>query len=256
MQHHVRLKQVERHVARLTDSLARLRQELPSTQAHGQLGHTCDHSERVAAYIALAATLEHEVLEHLLACAMHVVRARGAALALLDTKTHRLVFRAALGDGADDLKGQQVPLKGSVHGLAFATGEVQSTTPVHSSRGKTTKAAFANTLVAPLAVDGERLGTLSAVNKQESDHFDGRDMDQFKRFGDLAALIVHQHAREYILREGLSAGRSATSRLPFAFSSDDRQLLELFEALAKVKHTRPEFLGAVRRFVQTLNVEE
>jgi len=44
-----------------------------------------------------------------------VVGAGGAGLTLLDARKKKLVFRAAVGDGADDILGQEVPLKGSRH---------------------------------------------------------------------------------------------------------------------------------------------
>ena len=117
--------------------------------------------ESLAAYLALTPALDEDALLHtLLECARHVVGAGGAGLTLLDAQKKRLVFRAAVGDGARGILGQEVPLKGSRHGLAFATGEVQNNTPSYAGIEKQAQAKFRNVLVAPLLVSGETVGTI------------------------------------------------------------------------------------------------
>jgi GAF domain-containing protein len=184
---------------------------------------------------------------------MHVVRAGGSGLTLLDPVRKRLVFRAAIGDGAEGIIGQEVPLKGSRHGLAFATGEVQSATPVYTDLEKKAGTAFRNVLVAPLIAGGEAIGTISAVNKQDRDHFSSQDISAFKLFADLAAEVVRQRCREEILRQGLGgANRTAKNRSLPDLSGEDMELLQLFEGLAALKQTHPALLPGLSHFVKSL----
>jgi GAF domain-containing protein len=207
----------------------------------------------VVAYLALTPALDEDaLLQTLLKCAMHVVGAGGAGLTLLDPRKRKLVFRAAIGDGAEGIIGQEVPLKGSRHGLAFATGEVQNDTPLYTGIEKATRAHFRNVLVAPLQVAGEGVGTISAVNKVGGGHFDPKDMAAYKLFADLAAVVVRQRCREQVLRRGLAGARRPSAALPAAFAPEDGQLLELFDSVTRLRHDHPEWLPLVKQFIEAV----
>ena len=248
------LKRLERRLGQLSAMLGELRRDLRASQPSKHDGDNSNAvADRLAAYLALAPGVkEDSILHQLLHCAMHVVRAGGAGLTLLDPVKKRLVFRAAIGDGAEGIIGQEIPLKGSRHGLAFATGEVQSATPVYTDIEKTAGAAFRNVLVAPLLACGEAIGTISAVNKQDRDHFSSQDISAFKLFADLAAEVVRQRSREDILRRGFGRANRAKNRSLPDLSGEDMELLQLFEGLAALKQTHPALLPAVSQFVKSM----
>ena len=205
--------------------------------------------EALAGYLALGPTLaQNALLQTVLECAMHVVQAGGAGLTLLDSRRKRLVFRAAVGDGAEGILGQEVPLRGSRHGLAFATGDVQNATPIYTGVEKSAKARFHNVLVAPLLVHGEPVGTISAVNKQGAEHFTAQDMAAYKAFADLAAVVVRQSSREELLKQGLSRKSGGKA----IFGDEDHQLLSLFEGIAKLRRRHPDRLAAVAQVIEAL----
>jgi GAF domain-containing protein len=202
------------------------------------------------AYLALTPALDEDaLLQTLLQCAMQVVGAGGAGLTLLDPRKRKLVFRAAIGDGAEGIIGQEVPLKGSRHGLAFATGEVQTDTPLYAGVEKAAQARFRNVLVAPLQIAGESVGTISAVNKQGAEHFGAADMAAYKLFADLAAVVVRQRCREQVLRRGLAGVMRPSAALQLALEPEDRQLLEVFDSVTRVRHDHPEWLPLVKQFL-------
>ena len=249
------LERVAAQLRALAAEISRLRNDESSdfVAGMGRNVSTRETGVALAAYLALSPALgEDAMLQTLLKCAMHVVRAGGAGLTLLDPGTKRLVFRAAIGDGAEGIVGQEVPLKGSQHGLAFATGEVQSSTPLYTEIEASAKTRFRNVLVAPLQVDGEGVGTISAVNKQDADQFTFEDMAAYKLFADLAAVVIRQRCREQVLRQGLTDGGRSGDDLPVDFAVEDLQLLELFDAMALLKRTRPEMVAVVRQFIDGL----
>jgi len=183
---------------------------------------------------------------------MQVVGAGGAGLTLLDSRRQKLVFRAAIGDGAAGIVGQEVPLKGSRHGLAFATGEVQSDRPLFTGVEQAARAKFQNVLVAPLQVAGESVGTISAVNKQGADQFNAEDMAAYKLFADLGAVVVRQRCREQVLRNGSAGGRHPWGDPPVALPPEDDQLLEMFNLVAQVRKEHPERLPLLKQFIEGL----
>jgi len=247
------LREVERRLGFLAAEIARLRKQATKSRPKTKSSNAASNSaqEALVAYLALTPALgEDALLQTLLKCAMQVVGAGGAGLTLLDSRKQKLVFRAAIGDGAEGIVGQEVPLKGSRHGLAFATGEVQTDTPMYAGVEKAAQTRFRNVLVAPLQIAGESVGTISAVNKQGTGHFSAEDMAAYKLFADLAAVIVRQRCREQVLRRGGAGARRPAAALPVALAPEDRQLLELFDSVTRVRHDHPEWLPLVKQFIE------
>ncbi|MBU2490042.1 MAG: hypothetical protein KKA60_11690, partial [Proteobacteria bacterium] len=129
-----RLQRLEEISSRLAQEISALKREAaeadptPGREPEGSAGP----ASALALYLSLGQGYEKDaLLRMILECAMHTVHAGGAGLTLLDPKKDRLVFQAAVGDGAEGIIGYEVPLEGSRHGLAFATGEIQSSTPIH-----------------------------------------------------------------------------------------------------------------------------
>jgi GAF domain-containing protein len=249
------LRKVEKQLGFLATEIARLRKQVakPRPKTKTSISLSDSAREALVAYLALAPALDEDaLLQTLLKCAMEVVGAGGAGLTLLDSRKQKLVFRAAIGDGAEGIIGQEVPLKGSRHGLAFATGEVQTDTPLYAGVEKATRARFRNVLVAPLQIAGESVGTISAVNKKGGGHFCAEDMAAYKLFADLGAVIVRQRCREQVLRRGLAGVRRRSAALPLALAPEDRQLLELFDSVARVRQDHPESLPLVKQFIEVM----
>ncbi|MCK4501952.1 MAG: hypothetical protein KAU22_02890, partial [Desulfuromonadales bacterium] len=140
-----KLTNFKKQLASLTDAINSLEQELEQSTVASASTQADDKSKNVltamASYLALSPGMEdNALLTMTLRGAMHVVRAGGAGLTLFDQDKQKLVFKAAIGDGSEGIVGYEVPLKGSQHGLAFATGEVQSATPIHGDAEEAAKA--------------------------------------------------------------------------------------------------------------------
>ncbi|MCK4707571.1 MAG: GAF domain-containing protein, partial [Gammaproteobacteria bacterium] len=179
--------------------------------------------------------------------------AAGAGLTLLDSKTNSLVFRAAIGDGADGIIGYQVPLEGSQHGLAFATGEVQSSTPINTDIEDKAKVQFKNVLVAPLFINEDGVGTISAVNKQNGEHFTPDDMEAYRHFADLAAMVIRQRQREEILKDLMAGRANAVDELAgITFNEEDKQLMSIIQDVMKISQHQSDMLPMCKRITEML----
>ncbi len=212
----------------------------------------------MAAFLALTPTREEDaLLEVVLRCAMHVTDAGGAGLTLWDEAEHRLVFRAAVGDGADGILGYRVPLEGSIHGLAFATGEIQAATPVHAQIETAAGTAFRSVLVAPLIAGEQPLGTISAVNKRHAEQFTAQDMDAYKWFSDLAAILVRQQLRQRVLVRAIQGGPAgeADAMRELGLIDQDQRLLELVHELVQRARGSHKSLALLEALLPLLPVE-
>ncbi|VXD00216.1 Putative GAF sensor protein [Pseudomonas sp. 9AZ] len=205
----------------------------------------------LSAYLGLGASIsEDRLLSMILKSAMYVVSGGGAGLTLLDPSSHKLVFRAAIGDGADGIIGYEVPLQGSQHGLAFATGEVQASTPLNKDIEDQVNTHFRNVLVAPLLVDDGPIGTISAVNKQNGEHFTVADIDAYRHFADLAALVVRQRQREAGLYQLLQAPQQTSTELPIlSFTEQDRQIAQIMRSVVTLSSQQPDLLPLCQQLI-------
>jgi GAF domain-containing protein len=131
---------------------------------------------------------------------------------------------------------------------------VQSSTPIHAEIEAAAKAAFRNVLVAPLLVEGEPVGTMSAVNKQDADRFSPRDMEAYKYFADLAALVVRQRLREGILKRVLGGDRGEVppELEGVTFDKDDVALMSVVEDIGKLAQERKDVVPLLKQLMGVL----
>jgi GAF domain-containing protein len=168
-----------------------------------------------------------------------------SSLALYDQEKGKLIFRTAIGPGAEKLIGIEVPLEGSVNGLAFATGEVQSMTPTHREADKVTGVVYRNVLVAPLLIGEEGVGTINAVNKQNGDHFTAEDMEAYRLFANLAAQLIRQRLHHEMLKRMLKGEQVSVPRGIEAVrsSQSDLTLLKISENIGALSAGREDLLA-------------
>jgi len=207
---------------------------------------------KISGFLGFSSDMEKDaVLKTLLRCAKNVVNAGGAGLTLYDEEKNKLVFVAETGDGSGFI-GYEIPIEDSVHGLAFVTGEIQSSTPLHKDVESKAKAAFRNVLVAPLFVNGEGIGTMSAVNKQNGDNFTSKDMEAYKYFADLAAIIIQQKIREKMLKSMLLGKDDKTpdSLKDLKFSKSDVSIMEIIQELSSISKYNEDVLDNFKTIVK------
>lgn len=248
---HDQMQAMTAELETLKSELSQATQSLQENTSPAQDGFAA-----MAAYLSLAGDRQgDELLQMILRCAMHVVNAGGAGLTLLDPEKNKLVFRAAVGDGAEGIIGYEVPLEGSQHGLAFATGEIQSSTPLHSGAADAAQVQFKNVLVAPLFVGEEGVGTMSAVNKKDGAHFSPQDMAAYGLFAELAAMVVRQRLREEAVEQAL-AGAAPTGLPPelaaVASLGSDGELLRLARDLVAALHGNERLIPLAAQFISLL----
>jgi hypothetical protein len=229
----------------------------PSSPDSVQAGgcETDDQLKIIVSYLALSPGMEEdELLNTLLTCAMTVVRAEGVGLTLYNDKKNVLVFRAAVGIAADKIIGFEVPLTNSQHGIAFRMGQVISSTPMNRTIDEATGENYRNVMVAPLLINNEPIGTLSAVNKQTEDHFTPQDVEDYSGFAELAAHIIRQRMREYNLKQIIEGD---AARVPIELSgvtkiTNDKDLLEMTKDIVTIGRRSPELLPLCRRLIGAL----
>jgi len=258
-----KIKNIKKQIDMLSKEFTNLSKQIPysgTKKAKKSDEHIEDSISRIQSYLALSPQIEEdELLKMILQCAMHSVNAGGAGLTLLKKPGSRrgkrkLVFKAALGDGAEGIIGYEVPVEGSRHGEALQTGEVVSSTPLHTAIEDKTKATFRNVLVAPLIVHGEPVGTMSAVNKQNGDHFTPQDMEAYRLFSDLAAMVVRQRLRENVLERLIKGDRKTVpdELQDLRFTANDAELLGIVQDIVRLSRRREDLMPLFKQLTVLL----
>ncbi len=214
-----------------------------------------DQLKIVAGYLALSPGMEQdELLNTLLTCAQQVVRAEGAGLTLYDDKKDVLVFRAATGVGADKIIGWEVPLTNSQHGIAFRMRQIVSSTPLNRAIDQATGETYRNVLIAPLLINDEAIGTVSAVNKINEEHFTPQDIEDYSGFAELAAHIIRQRLREYNLNQIIEGDAAEVPRELAGVKrlTSDADLLEIIKNVVTMGRRSPEMLPLCRQLIGAL----
>lgn len=251
------LEKITRKLSSLTKEIEDLQSDLTSIQHPSDKDKCSECLESVytsvMAYLALNPQMEKDgLLKILLRCARYAVNSGGAEITLFDHKKNKLVFKAAIGDGADELIGSEIPIdEESWHGLALLTGEVQSGTPLKTDTDLLETTRIWNILIAPLIAHGETIGTISAVNKQEGEHFTDRDIKTYKWFAYLASLMIRNHLREQLLKEIIKgdAGETPDELKNLAFGSEGPMLIGIVKDVSKLARKREDLLPLLKQFV-------
>ena len=257
----VAIERVSKAVEALSDQVKELKllasETLPTSPYSVQAGcpEPGDQLKIVAGYLALGPGLEQdELLNTLLSCAQQVVRAEGAGLTLYDDQKDVLVFRAATGVAADKIIGWEVPLINSQHGIAFRMRQVIASTPINRAIDEVTGVTYRNVLIAPLFINDEAIGTVSAVNKTAADHFTPQDIEDYTGFAELAAHIIRQRLREYTLKQ-IIEGNAAKVPMELAGVKGltiDADLLDIIKNVAAMGRRSPEMLPLCKQLIAAL----
>ncbi len=157
----------------------------------------------------LTAELDHQkLLEKILRAAMQVSHSSAGSLLLFDARAQALVFRVVVGGGGDALIDTQVPVTQGIAGEAFSQQRAVIVTdaeqdPRYFRAPATSVGMEIHQLVAvPLTAQGQRLGVLEVMNKENGAPYSSDDEELMMAFAAQSAVAL-ENARLYgeILQE-------------------------------------------------------
>ena len=205
-------------------------------------------SHELETYLAIAPrSPEQQVLRLLIELGIQVVEASEGSLLVLDPASQELVFAMTCGSSESErsLQGQRVPLGRGLTGLAAATREVQIGAPTFRDvkqsierRGSEPEAVIA----APMLVNDELVGVITAVSYAPGKRFVGRDAELYARIAAVAGLVVQQ-------RQQLDAARALSSGQSESAPGAGRER-SIAEAVARIARLRP---GALAHLASVLS---
>jgi Nif-specific regulatory protein len=185
------------------------------------------------------------VLQAIAQKACDVLHAEASSVILLDKTRSKLVFRAAVGEAAKLLIGEEFDAGLGIAGKVITSGE-----PIrvaHASEhpeffgGIDEKSSFVTRgmVVSPLRTRGHVLGVVEVINKRGDAQFDEHDVDILQVFANLAAIgCANAQVHEDLKRENQGFREGAAQDDPIIGNSAAlREVLQLCDRVAATNAT-------------------
>ena len=183
-------------INRQAEELSRLRQ----VTAGNSLGADIRRAVQLAGTInTLTAPAHHtELLEMIVNTAARVIGARAAALFMIDREASELIFEVATGSKADEVMHFRVPLGQGIAGLVAVTAQPMAVSDVGQDPRHASDIAESvgyqpeSILCVPLILDGEVIGVLELLDRNDGVSFSPGDIELLDQFGRQAAVAIEQ----------------------------------------------------------------
>jgi GAF domain-containing protein len=200
----------------------------------------------IGAEVAAPATHER-LLEMIVETAASVISARAGALFLVDEEQGDLVFQAAYGGRAEDVKQFRVPLGHGIaggvalSGLPIAVSSASTDPRWAKDIGSSVDYAPDSIACVPLFYEDRVIGALELLDKEGAQSFTPADLHTLGLFANQAAVTIEQS----LLREGARA----------LLADDDdpafRAALELAELVREIAQAGERELEACREILRS-----
>jgi Nif-specific regulatory protein len=195
------------------------------------------------ASVAINSTLDLEdVLQAIAQSAANVLDAQASSVLLLDRPRNKLVFKAAVGEIATKLLGQEFDANLGIAGRVAASGrpEIAPNAYQHpdfySEFDEQSTFTTHGLIAAPLQHRGQVIGVVEVLNKNGDKAFSERDLGILGLFANLAAISAQMH--ECLKRENLGLREVAQHEDPIVGSSAAlRDVLQLCDRVAGTNAT-------------------
>lgn len=201
-------------IASLAASAINRTQLLEATQARTQ---QLEVLNQISSQLSSEISDVDRLLDLITHSAMDILRCQAGSLLMRDEETDELVFRVALGPGSQSLVGQRIPKnKPSLGNEALERAEsviVNDTASDERWHGDllrsdeegeddSTMDTFRSRaiLTTPLLAQGEAIGVLQIINKEDGSPFTTEDATMLTTFASQAAVAI-QNARLYALQD-------------------------------------------------------
>ncbi|MBI3965623.1 MAG: GAF domain-containing protein [Chloroflexi bacterium] len=188
------LQQARRTIEQQANEIARLQREL----GEERLAHELRRVLTVAATAGtVAAPVTHfRLLDLIVETASQVIRAKAAALFLIDNATRELVFAVALGQKAAEVRKFRVPLGHGVAGLVAVSGQPMSIADAkrdpRQAADITERIGYApeSILCVPVFFNDQIIGVLELLDKVDAPYFSPGDMEALGLFANVAGVAI------------------------------------------------------------------
>lgn len=146
-------------------------------------------------WVASVLDLDH-LLELIIDTATRMMQAKASSLLLLDQKTGRLYFKVAIGERGEEVRKYELEVGQGIAGHVAKTGEPLLIPDVTRDprwfKQISESIGFATRSIAcvPMKMDGEIIGVVEIIDKEDGSQIRQEDMNTLEVFADLASMAI------------------------------------------------------------------
>jgi GAF domain-containing protein len=200
-------------------------------------------------------TPEGTVLRLLVELGIESVAADEGSLLVLDRRANELVFAMTAGASQSEktLQGQRVPVGKGLVGLAAATGDVQIGAPKFKDvrqrkRAGKTDGHPSAVLAAPMLVQDQVVGVITAAGFDPHKRFTQRDASVYAKIAAVAGVVVEQH------RQLRAVERIQRRRPPGkALSPHERQRIRIVDYVSRLARRHSDRLADIAAMLKAID---
>jgi signal transduction protein with GAF and PtsI domain len=210
----------------------------------------------LAAYLSFGEELkDDELLRLIMEIGVGMMSADEGSLLLLDKKRQELEFMITIGEHEvqQRLKGQRFSMHKGITGLAASTGEPQTGAPTyHGVKQADYKKKHPNepeaVLAAPMLVEGEVIGVITAVSFKKGRVFSSQDVKLYSRFSQLCGMVIRQRRREEVVRNMLLGKKGGVKFLKHS----DKAAVDIARNLGSLSQKRKDLMPLCADLVEVI----
>ncbi|MCX5704562.1 MAG: GAF domain-containing protein [Candidatus Omnitrophica bacterium] len=210
----------------------------------------------LAAYLSFGEELkDDELLRLIMEIGVGMMSADEGSLLLLDKKRQELEFMITIGEHEvqQRLKGQRFSMHKGITGLAASTGEPQTGAPTyHGVKQADYKKKHPNepeaVLAAPMLVEGEVIGVITAVSFKKGRFFSSQDVKLYSRFSQLCGMVIRQRRREEVVRNMLLGKKGGVKFL----KPSDKAAVDIARNLGNLSQKRKDLMPLCADLVEII----
>ena len=205
-----------------------------------------DRLREISTWISSVLDLD-ELLELIIEKATRMMEAKASSLLLLDQKTRKLYFKVATGEKREEVRQYEINLGQGIAGFVAERGEPLLIPDVSQDprwdRRISESTGFQTHSIAcvPMKVDGEIIGVIEIIDKEDGSPIQYEDMKTLTVFAELASLALSNARKiEEVKRENIDLKEELGSR--YQIIGESKSLQKAISDALKVANSKTSTL--------------
>lgn len=162
---------------------------------NAQWDASIDRLKEISTWVSSVQDLD-QLLELIIETATQMMQAKASSLLLLDQKTRKLYFKVATGEKKEEVRKYEINLGQGIAGVVAEKGEpllipdVNKDPRWYKKISESTGFQTRSIACVPMKMDGEIIGVVEIIDKENGESIQQEDMNLLTAFADLASLAI------------------------------------------------------------------
>lgn len=209
---------------------------------NAQWDASIDRLKEISTWVSSVQDLD-QLLELIIETATQMMQAKASSLLLLDQKTRKLYFKVATGEKKEEVRKYEINLGQGIAGVVAEKGEpllipdVSKDPRWYKKISESTGFQTRSIACVPMKMDGEIIGVVEIIDKENGESIQQEDMNLLTAFADLASLAISNARKiDQVKKENRDLREEVSSK--YQIVGDSRALQKVIADAFKVANSK------------------